>query len=269
MKIRKLTVIIIGVVVMLSILFILNREKLEYLYYKVLISDSGPIPDPNDFTFYPDDKKGYIQFDPHKILANSDEDMMMGMKSINEDDYYANSISYNDISWSQDDFFRFANVMSRKIWKGNINLSTWSVNKLIFERNCSSTKMGFQRMVLTVFRPTKVGTTILYTSRYLLLEPLSGQAKWAGDGEFSTLYIFKRSEKFLPIASLSADQAVEIAERKGGNKVRSTVDNNCVISVNLIDHPFLRNQPDWSVEYGYGLFSILINTISDKDDYGK
>jgi hypothetical protein len=138
----------------------------------------------------------------------------------------------------------------------------WNLYSVLFSRGCQDNTSGFDGADIIYFKEAVHSKN--YTTHEIQIYPTSGGVSWGG-GEFPRpLFGWKTIQ--LAILKITADDAIQIAEDTGGNKVRRTVENACDI------HVFLKPNGDddnWHVIYfpnngNPPIFEMVINPYSGK-----
>ncbi|MCG2785191.1 MAG: PepSY domain-containing protein [Anaerolineae bacterium] len=257
-----------GVVVVASLMALLalaygyyesHKSSIGLLFYEFFLRDSKPEPSPGSLSGYPDDRWGYYQFNSQTILASLDQgktDAFTPLAMAPDDvDVY-----YDNIAWTQSDFLRVASALSQKVWNEPLDLDNWSIRRLDFIGDCSDNFDGFNDFEIVYYKTIKTGWETVYSARYLTLTPWRGTAQWAGDGEFSNIFIFRWENIELTKFKTTAEQAVQIANINGG-KVNQ---DRCRIFADV-------SEGDWRIEYetDTALVDIFINPFSGKVESKK
>jgi hypothetical protein len=236
-----------------------HKSSIDLTFYEVFLRDSNPEPSPGSLSGYPDDRWGYYQFDSQTILASLDQsktDLFTPLAMAPDDvDVY-----YDNIAWTQADFLRVASALSQKIWNEPLNLDGWAIHSFYFLGRCSDNFGGFNDFKIVYYKTIKTGWKTVYSARYLTLTPWRGTVVWAGDGEFSEIFIFRWGNTELTRFKTTAEQAVQIANKNGG-KVNQ---DRCRIFADV-------REGDWRIEYetDTALVDIFINPFSGEVDSKK
>lgn len=236
-----------------------HKSSIGLLFYEAFLRDSKPEPSPNFLSGYPDDRWGYYQFNLRTILASLDQGKMDAFipSAMDPNDV---DIEYDNIAWTQADFLRVASALSQKIWNEPLDLDGWAIYSFYFIGECSDNFDGFDDFHIVYYKTVKTGWETVYSARYLTLTPWRGTVRWAGDGEFSELFIFPWGNIELTKFKTTAEQAVQIANKNGG-KVNQ---DRCRIRADIRDG-------DWRIEYetDTGLVDIFINPFTGEVDSKK
>ncbi len=195
---------------------------------------------------------GYYKIDPGTILASLDEgkaDVFMPLPENPSDlkESYA-------VSWTQTDFLKIADALSREVWKEPLDLNHWNVLYIGFQKGCASD--GFQSLNMIYNKIVSVGLQIVYSTRYMDMSPTYGYVQWAGDGTFYTPLVAGLKRIDLLNFKISADAALQIAERNGGSATRAQLANKCGISVYMPEG----DTRNWFVNYDF--FTVVIDAYS-------
>ncbi len=127
---------------------------------------------------------------------------------------------------------------------------------------CNDNFGGFDSSFgITYYKTIKTGWQTVYTARHIDLIPWNGVAAWAGDGNFSTPFIFGWQNIELTKFKTTAEQAVRIAEENGGKAARLN-DDKCQVSASIIEN-------DWFVNYFRETFSVFIDPFTGEVESKK
>jgi hypothetical protein len=215
-----------------------------YFYWT---NDEVREPNPNLTSDYPSNNVGFYQFNPQTILASLDRgetDVLTPFLG-NSDDM---TVKYDNIAWTQSDFMRVANALSQKVWHEPLNLNIWGVFFTFFEGQCNAQFGGFYAFEITYYKTVKVGWDVTYVARHIDLTAWNGIAEWAGDGEFSTPFIFGWRNVGLAEVRTTAEQAVCIADENGGKIVWLNNEKTCMVYVDM-DKNNRDTGGNWLVHY--------------------
>ena len=152
------------------------------------------------------------------------------------------------IRWSQNDFLEVAQAYGKIIWQDDLNL--WHLYKLSLYKKCDSSDGKFTDAEFLYYQEVTKGKDNLYSVRAIVLSPEYGQLTWGGDTFYPRPRYFGWTEiDRKNIAKVPAEEALVLADQRGGNEYRKSVNNLCKIFV-LMSPPDLKRM-DWSVTY-YG-----------------
>lgn len=208
---------------------------------------SDPPPSASHFNTYK-----LTLIDPAKVL----DDIHQGKKlvlQIQPEPNPDNPPFITPIRWSQNDFLEVAQAYGKVIWQDDLNL--WHLYKLSLYKRCDSSDGKFTDAEFLFYHEVTKGKEDIYSVRAIDLSPEYGQLRWGGDTYYSRPRYFGWTEiDRQNIAKISGEDALALADQRGGNEFRKSVNNLCTISV-LMSPPDLKRM-DWSVTY-YGDTSSL------------
>jgi hypothetical protein len=238
-----------------------QKSSIESAYYYIFVGDAKPKPNANRITDYPEDRAGWYRFDPKTILASLDQGKNVFISLPDNDDDL--DVEYTGIVWTQADFLRVANVLSQKVWNEPLDMDGWNVYFILMSRDCNDDFGGFTSFEITYYKTIKTGWEMVYTARHIELAPWRGVAKWGGNVDFSTLFIFGWKNIELTKFKITAEQAIRIAEENGGKAARLSNNNECRIYVDVVED-------DWDVDYGTPTrLNVFINPFTGEVHSGK
>lgn len=195
--------------------------------------------------------KGYYKIDPVTILASLDEGKPDVFMSLLED---PNDIKETyTISWTQADYLKIADALSREVWKEPLDLKDWNVLDVGFQKGCANDSNGFDSFRMIYYKIVRLGFQIEYSTRYVNMSPSYGYVQWAGDGTFYAPLLAGFQRIDLTNFKTTAEAALQIAERNGGSAVRAQIANKCGISVYMPDG----DTRDWYVNYSF--FTVVVD----------
>ena len=152
------------------------------------------------------------------------------------------------IHWSQNDFLEVAQAYGKVIWQDDLNL--WHLHHISLSKKCDSSDGKFTDAEFLYYQEVTKGKDNLYSVRAIVLSPEYGQLTWGGDTFYPRPRYFGWTEiDRMNIAKVPAEEALVLADQRGGNEYRKSVNNLCKIFV-LMSPPDLKRM-DWSVTY-YG-----------------
>jgi hypothetical protein len=260
-RVIKRIIIAVSLIAMMTFaygIFESQKSFLEYAYHYIFVSDMYPIPNPNVLMDYPENRSGYYQFNPQTILASLDQGKTDAFTSLLVGDPNDVNVEYDRITWNQADFLHVANALSQQIWNEPLDLDGWDIYFLLASKDCNDSFDGFDDFKITYYKTIKIGWETVYTARHIELTPWKGVATWAGDGDFSTPFIFGWTNIKLMKFKTTAEQAVQIADENGGKIARLNNDNKCRVYVNIIKN-------NWDVYYNTPItLNVFINPFTGK-----
>jgi hypothetical protein len=151
------------------------------------------------------------------------------------------------IRWSQHDFLEVAQAYGKVIWQDDLSL--WHLYKVWFDSDCDSSDGRFNNAEFLYYREVTEGEDKLYAVRAIELDPEEGMLIWGEDAGYHRPSFFGWINVDENFARVPADQALALADARGGSEFRKTA--NYVCSVDLSLWPEGNDSMDWSVSY-YG-----------------
>jgi hypothetical protein len=168
----------------------------------------------------------------------------------------------NTISWTQSDYLKIIDALSRFVWKEPLDLEEWKIDFIYFQTGCMNDLSGFRELDIIYYKSLGVKNwKRIYSSRIVEVSPWNGAVRW-GEDTFSGSLLSNWSKVDLTKFSVTADNALKIAEENGGKDARLDNKNSCGISVKA-PNSFLDNR--WNVNYHSGIdFNVVIDPYSGK-----
>ena len=212
--IKKTSVFIISVVFILAALYVFT------LYYNRGVEYPKSVADFSN--------TGNYRINPSNILLNIND----GNTNIFE---YTDAIPAVDINnstplfvWTQSDYLKVITALHQFVWKEDVD--GWNVAGLMFYRTCRNTPVGFESGDVVYYKYNTEEK--VYTFHEITISQNRMLASWGGgDGFISPLFGWKNVE--LTKLTITADEALQIAEDNGGREFRLKVKNKCDITLIL------------------------------------
>jgi hypothetical protein len=200
----------------------------------------GPPPNASNFNTYE-----LTLIDPATVL----DDIRKGKKLVLQTQPEPNPTNppfMMPISWSQNDFLEVAQAYGQVIWQDDLN--SWHLYKILFHGDCDSSDGKFTDADFLYYQEVTKGEEDLYSVHGIELSPEYGWLTWGGDSFYPRPRFFRWAEiDKKSIVKVPAEEALTLAEQRGGSEFRKTVNNNCDISV--IMWPAELQRAEWLVTY--------------------
>lgn len=209
---------------------------------------------PGRFGSYPEN--GMYTFNPETIF----ESLEQGRADVFTP-YFGNpdeiELYYDPLVWSQSDYLKITDALSREIWATPLSSEVWSIESVFFAQSCENDPEGFNRFHIVYFQDLGVTNwKRTYTTRLIEIQPWRGLAYWGGDAIFSSTFLSPWKNINLENFVISADVALQIAEEQGGNETNKS---HCsTISVNM----YQQDNEKWNVDYFPAYFSMYIDAYT-------
>lgn len=201
--------------------------------------------------------KGIYAFDPQTILQSlaRGEVNTFTLRSATQ---APPSAELPAVQWSQADFYRITQAFHESVWKEPIE--SWKLNLLLFKLDCVYAPLGPQFVGFKLFRTTLKGQVSSRLERNIDIEPQQNQVSWIGIEYYPER--FQWSSFDLAQVKIPAERALQIAEKQGGQEVRSAAENKCWI-IGQLAAGVMNN--DWQISYtGEGLVPLLTIYIDEE-----
>ena len=228
---------------------------ISYLYGNSL--NYGPFLYPKNglADFYPD-HIGYYKINPETIIASLDRGEINVFAP--ESATPAAPIFDTSFSWHQSDYLKITNAVFQAVWNETIN--SWSLWNMIFDTTCQDNPGGFESGDIHFFKADGESD---YTTREVLITPQYGNVSWGGGMYFQRPRSGWKSID-LNRLTVTADDALRIAEENGGKSFRLTKQNQCSISLILNIDAY----DGWRVTYqgndDLSIFKVQIDPYTGK-----
>lgn len=190
--------------------------------------------------------------DPTTILSDLNQGKTDVFSSIPTTPVASNSSPSGSFPWSQSDYLRIASALNKFVWKDDF--SDWYLYSLVFARRCQDNPVGFDAADITYYKEVDQG----YTTREINIYPLDRGVSWGGSSEFPRPLLGWKSINGTQF-KVTADDALQLAEKRGGKDARVKANNSCAIHLLLKPNGDIS---DWLVFYdnaGSIIFEITID----------
>jgi hypothetical protein len=221
---------------------------------------------PNPLRFGNPSHMGYFEIQPETIIDKLNQGELDVFTPSSEDMFSRNEPNYPDIHWSQNDYLKIVDAVSREIWHEPLDLKKWNILLLSAQQDCVDNPQGFYDFDIVYFQNSERGFWDReYQVRHVEVIPWKGFVL-LGEGTFADTILHNWGSANLPDFQVTAEDALFIAEKNGGSKMRQEARNPCWISVQLINYPPVNGYThnDWIVDYGTPGSYIRINPFSGK-----
>lgn len=184
----------------------------------------------------------YFKINPDTVLVSIDKNED-GVFQLAEDASFE-KINEKTFSWTQEDYNNIANEVSFFAW--GEALDGWNLYRMIFRTSCRDNPIGFDYAAYVFFKETTYNNEIKYSARSISISPQYGDIAAGSDTTFPRPfwgwdYIETKS------ISITADEAMQSAEKNGGQGARLAMQNKCQIYVSMNPNDY--NHVDWKVVY--------------------
>jgi hypothetical protein len=213
------------------------------------VYDFDPFRSPNEY--YPrmlDNRNnvGVFKINPETFLPairnNSTNIYLPDDRSIEELDFTGPELYDNSVQWSQNDYLDIARSINTQVWHDN--LDGWLIYGMTFGTKCQDNLSGFEEGALTYYKTIFKNNKIRHTTRDMIVSPKYMNIIWGGGTEFPyTLFGWENID--LNKIKITAEDALKIAEKNGGQEMRVAIQNNCSITVSLLRD----NYNGWFIRY--------------------
>jgi hypothetical protein len=184
----------------------------------------------------------YYKIEPVAILAflEDNENILFQLES----DSSFEKITEEPISWTQADYNKIAYKISEYVW--SVSLDDWKLYRILFGANCSDNPTGFDRADYVYFNEIALNGKRAYTARGILITPQYGDITLGSDTNFPRPFL---DWKYIQTdtVNVTAEEALQLAEGRGGEEARHSMQNKCQFSVSM--NPEGYGHYDWRVSY--------------------
>ncbi len=233
------------------------------LVSKIFLYDNG-YSNPLHFSSYYD--SGYYEIHPGTILESLSQKKNDLFTPASEEIWNRDEPHYEVITWSQSDYLKVADALSREVWHEPLDLKEWKVLYLDLEQDCVDNPLGFYEFSIVYFQNSGIGFwSREYQTRLIEVYTWRGLIRW-GEASFSDALLPGWGNADVYNFKVTADNALFVADNNGGSKVRQKAHNACWIAVWVNNYPPVNgySNNDWLVDYRMVDFSIRIDPFSSK-----
>ncbi len=159
--------------------------------------------------------------------------------------------------WAQSDYMKIANAISLYVWKQPLDLKSWNLYALAFDRECQDNSHGFDSMRIIYYQTIGTIWKRYYPTRYIQIYPLASQVSAGSSSTFDSHFYKGNNPISLTKFTITADDALQIAEKNGGKERRSKVGNDCRILITALNND---HNDSWNIYYYPGVyFKMLVD----------
>jgi len=147
--------------------------------------------------------------------------------------------------WTYQEYLDVSEVLAKSVWIDELN--EWKLFRMYFIVDCQDPLYGFTIGDFYYFKDIEENGEALYSGREILIRPLYADIT-IGSGTTYPKNIFGWKSINLSNVAITANNALQIAERIGGGEFRLSVKNDCQVSLSF------------NPNSGYGGWKILYNS---------
>lgn len=167
------------------------------------------------------------------------------------------SQSLSTVQWTQKDYLSIAEALHQSVW--NESIADWNLRYVYFAMNCEDVRKGPQFAHFILYKVVENNQQKTRFENRIYVDPSNNSVIWSED-EYRPSLVTQHPIELSKLA-VSINEALKIAEEKGGQAARTKAANQCKVSGALI------NAADsWRVSYTktLDLFEIDINAFNGK-----
>lgn len=231
----------------LTILILLLLTSIIYIYEPFSPGNKGPLS-LSSLYYY---NTGLIKLDPESVLQSLEEgNLNVFFPDFRLfDDRHIGPVLYNEpVDWRQSDNLKIVNAASEYI--SNDSLDGWKLFSMAFNVDCQHMDRGLPGGDFQYFRTIFENGKMIDTWREIEISSEFSWIAW-GSGAKYPHPLSGRKSIDLKMLKVTADDAIRIAEDRGGKELRSISQNQC--SVHMVLWPQGTKKGWW----------ITYNTSSD------
>jgi hypothetical protein len=154
------------------------------------------------------------------------------------------------VGWTQADYFSIAQAFHQFAWKES--LAGWKLGSISFGLDCKEVSIGPQQAGFKFYKLLNGQNNQNRLEHRLFIDAKNNDINLDEFEIFPNAYTLASID--LSKAKITMQDALQIAEKNGGTKTRSRVNNNCYIGANY----------DSNAAYDKGWYMIYTTTSGDK-----
>lgn len=184
---------------------------------------------------------GTYAINPENLLAslnNGNLDVFLPVLKTPEEPLFA-----EPVKWRQEDYLKVTNALSLFVW--NESLEDWKIYSMRFQTSCQESQKGFNWAEFYFYKEISTGWEKYYSVRGMFINPEYGYVIGGGDTYSRPIFGWKYID--INDVMVTPEEALIMAEEKGGKEVRLSVNNECHIFIEM--YPEINNYYDWDVRY--------------------
>jgi len=147
------------------------------------------------------------------------------------------------VQWKPADYYLIAQTLHELIWEEP--LVAWNMSLIIFDWDCENFDKGPQQAHFRYYKAEKMRERKSRFVSDVLVNPLENMVSGLREEHYPRVVLWDAID--LAKLGVSAEEALDIAEKNGGAETRAAVGNSCQISVIL--NPALPDYDGWQVMY--------------------
>lgn len=198
----------------------------------------------------------YFTIEPASILESLSQGKKDVFTSINSEPRLDSASKNEPVAWKQTDYFQIAEALHNLIW--GESLETWNLYRMNFTLGCDQVDRGLQYAQFVFFKVINEQQTRI--EHFIEIDPSRKFAQVMETKYEPNLANWKAID--LSKVKVSAREALQIAEKDGGQEKRLAVKNACSISVGISRDTVVYD--GWLVDYSPSIFLDKIDPITGK-----
>jgi len=200
-------------------------------------------------------EEGYYQINPDTILSHIAQGKtdIFTFQSATPEPPLSRSLSV--VQWSQTDYLDIARALHQSVW--NEPIEDWNLRHILFSMNCENIMNGPQFGYFIFYKVANIRDEESLLEHQIYIDPSNNSVSWS-EVEYYPNLARQRSIGSLE-NKLTITDALEIAERSGGEEIRMGDGNNCKVRGEISN-----SNDNWRVSYVkvLDLLVIDINALS-------
>ena len=168
------------------------------------------------------------------------------------------STSLSIVQWSQANYLDIARALHQFVW--NEPIEAWNIRHISFSMKCEDILNGPQFGYFIFYKVAKTREEESLFEHQIYIDPSNNSVSWSEVEYYPNLARQRAIE--LSQYKLSISDALQIAEKNGGEEIRMEIDNDCKVRVQLFN-----TNNDWRVSYVQVLDLFVIDVDALTGEY--
>lgn len=195
---------------------------------------------------------GAYKFDSEIVLDSLEQGEMNVFALTSES--LGTQVHKNPFVWKQADYLLIASALHQFVWKASVD--DWSLHDMSFWGKCGD-HIGFDIVDISYAKPIGLQE---YNFHRIGIYPRAGEGEWGGS-EFPRSLFDKWYSIDLEKLTVALEDALQIAEKNGGEQARLSVKNRCTVNLSLSPYPYAQ----WNISYSLApkrIFEVRIDAYT-------
>jgi hypothetical protein len=165
------------------------------------------------------------------------------------------SQSLSTVQWTQKDYLSIVEALHKYVWHESIE--DWNIRYILFHLNCEDVSKGPQSAYFILYKVVEYNQQKTRFEHQIYVDPSNNSVGWS-EVEYRPSLVTQHPIE-LSNHKISITDALQIAEKNGGQAVRTEAANNCTVN-----GEFINSSDNWRISYvkTLDLFAIDVNAFT-------